>query len=108
MSDPRSDLGKMMDEYKGLVTRVATLEQQVAELTKRANQLRVGTMLYGFCNGFFGRDSYEDKRVESFGDDWILARDEMGHVHYCHFPDEWLPKRDEMIAEWMKKPEGEQ
>lgn len=107
MNDPRSDLGKMLDEYKGLMARVAKLEQQVAKLERGANSLRVGAMLYGFCNGFFGRDSHEDKRVESFGDDWILARDDMGRAHYCHFPAEWLPKRDEMIAEWMKKPEVE-
>lgn len=68
------------------------------------NQLAIGTPLYGFCNGFFSRDSYGLKRVEGFGYDWIVAREEDGKLYFCHFPDEWLPKRDEMIAEWMQKP----
>lgn len=34
----------------------------------------VGRLLYGFCNGFFGRDSYNTKRIEAEGVDWIVAR----------------------------------
>lgn len=66
--------------------------------------LTVGALLYGFCNGFFGRDSHQLKRVEAFGYDWIVARDERGGVHFCHFSHEWLPERDKMIAEWTRKP----
>lgn len=29
----------------------------------------IGTELYGSCNGFFGRDSYEPKRIEALGID---------------------------------------
>jgi hypothetical protein len=36
----------------------------------------IGMMLDGFCGGEFGRDSYADKRVEAFGDDWIVAREQ--------------------------------
>jgi len=36
--------------------------------------LAVGTVLYGFCGGAFGRDSYDDKRVEAVGVDWVVAR----------------------------------
>jgi len=35
----------------------------------------VGTLLEGFCGGWFGRDSYGDKRVEAIGADWIVARE---------------------------------
>lgn len=28
----------------------------------------------GFCGGVFGRDSYDVKRVEAIGKDWIVAR----------------------------------
>ena len=38
-------------------------------------ELRVGTLLEGFCGGAFGRDSYEDKRVEAIGADWVVARE---------------------------------
>lgn len=42
--------------------------------------IRVGTVLYGFCGGYFGSDSYEDKRVEAVGADWVVARDTYGHA----------------------------
>lgn len=35
---------------------------------------RIGMVLEGYCNGYFGRDSYHDKRVEGFGEDWIVVR----------------------------------
>lgn len=34
----------------------------------------IGTVLYGFCEGRFGRDSYSDKRIEAIGVDWIVVR----------------------------------
>ena len=37
--------------------------------------IRVGTLLFGFCNGYFSKDSYDNKRVEAFGADWIVARE---------------------------------
>ena len=42
--------------------------------------LKVGDVLYGYCNGYFGRDSYLDKRVEAVGPDWIVAREWVGMV----------------------------
>ncbi len=38
--------------------------------------LRVGTMIYGYCEGLFGRDSYGDRRVEAIGADWVVLRTE--------------------------------
>lgn len=37
--------------------------------------LLVGQVLYGYCCGAFGRDSYPDKRVEGAGADWVVARE---------------------------------
>lgn len=37
--------------------------------------LAVGDVLYGFCGGAFGRDSYGDKTVEAIGRDWVVARE---------------------------------
>lgn len=42
--------------------------------------IRVGTLLRGFCHGAFGRDSYDDKRVEAIGADWVVARESDGVV----------------------------
>jgi hypothetical protein len=66
-------------------------------------QLMVGMVFKGFCNGFFGRDSYAPKRVEAFGVDWIVVRDDDGDALFCKFSEEWLPKRDELIADWLKE-----
>ena len=45
----------------------------------------VGSKLYGFCGGYFGRDSYSDKRVEAFGFDWVVAREDSGDVVFAGF-----------------------
>jgi len=45
----------------------------------------IGETLYGFCNGHFGRDSYENKRVEAVGVDWVVCRDEEEEVHFATF-----------------------
>ncbi len=37
--------------------------------------LRVGQLIYGFCQGIFGRDHYGRWRVEALGYDWIVVRD---------------------------------
>jgi hypothetical protein len=42
--------------------------------------IRVGDTLYGFCGGSFDRESYDNKRVEAIGADWLVARDEDGYV----------------------------
>lgn len=33
----------------------------------------VGKKVYGFCNGYFGRDSYDDKEIIANGLNWVLA-----------------------------------
>ena len=62
--------------------------------------LRIGDVLYGYCGGYFG-DSYEDKRVEALGADWIIAR-EIGSGDVC-FADE-PPER---VEEYKEKPDDE-
>lgn len=55
--------------------------------------IRVGTVLYGFCSGNFGRDSYEDKRVEAISADWVVAREiSTGLVVFCDCAPEELEK----------------
>lgn len=45
-------------------------------MTKKLTDVfAVGEVLYGFCNGYFGRDSYDDKRVEAVGADWMIVRE---------------------------------
>lgn len=63
-------------------------------------QIRVGAVLYGFCGGCFGRDSYSDKRVEAIGADWLVARetDRGGVVFFSGNPaelEEYLDPRSD-------------
>ncbi len=38
--------------------------------------LRIGQVIRdGFCGGAFGRDSFEEKRVEAIGVNWVVLRD---------------------------------
>ena len=36
---------------------------------------RVGMILHGYCEGYFGRDSHRCKRIEAIGHDWVVARE---------------------------------
>jgi hypothetical protein len=60
--------------------------------------LRVGDILYGFCGGYFGRDSYKDKRVEAIGADWVVARSDNGLCLHVGNP--------ELLAEFRERPAG--
>jgi hypothetical protein len=66
--------------------------------------LRVGLVLYGYCNGYFGRDSYRDKRVEAFGVDWIVAREENGTPVFANMAG--VRDEESLIQAWAKEPEG--
>lgn len=60
--------------------------------------LRVGDVLYGFCGGYFGRDSYGDKRVEAIGADWVVVREDDSYAQpgpniYVGDPEELTPFR---------------
>ena len=61
-----------------------------------AETLRVGDVLPGFCGGHFGRDSYDDKRVEAIGADWVVARGQAGGT--------WFYRGDpERLTEYRKQ-----
>lgn len=68
---------------------------------KPAPPLRVGDVLYGFCNGYFGRDSYDDKRVEAIGADWVVARSESGGCVPLYVGD------PEFLCQYREKPQSE-
>lgn len=44
--------------------------------------VRPGLLLYGYCGGHFGRDSYDTKRVEAVGADWVVVRTESGTLGF--------------------------
>ncbi|MCQ4924934.1 hypothetical protein NE686_17665 [Tissierella carlieri] len=60
----------------------------------------IGRLLKGFCNGYFG-DSYEDKRVEGEGVDWIVARDINGFPLMATFSNE--EQKNELLNDGKKR-----
>jgi len=61
----------------------------------------IGEKIYGFCNGFFGRDSYNDKIIEGEGKDWIVAREEYtGYVVIAVFSGS--DNKDDYLNKWKE------
>jgi hypothetical protein len=63
----------------------------------------IGQMIYGYCNGYFGRHSYGSKRIESFGCDWIVARDEKGEPIFAIFDS--TEEMETYIKDWSVDPD---
>lgn len=62
----------------------------------------IGDVLDGFCGGFFGRDSYCDKRIEGEGRDWIVAREEVTQtLCFATFDNEI--QKESLIETYRKK-----
>lgn len=45
----------------------------------------LGVVLYGFCNGYFGRDSYDDKLIVGIGSDWVVVSYDDGSKGFASF-----------------------
>lgn len=57
-----------------------------------------GIQIYGFCNGYFGSDSYSDKVIIASGEDWIVGKSRCDGVEFAKFDD---PKEmEECIKGW--------
>lgn len=71
--------------------------------------VKVGDILYGFCNGYFGIESYENKIVEAVGSDWIVAREVYSaKVVIAQFTLKLNAQHvvNRMISEWKHDPEN--
>ena len=68
----------------------------------------IGTVLYGYCDGYFGRDDSGDKRIEAIGADWIVVRYindlNEGCTGFCSFKD--TAEMEENVKRWGR-PERE-
>ena len=61
--------------------------------------LRIGDTLYGFCEGSFGRDSYNDKKVEAIASDWVVVREKDGPILlYAGNPEDLTKYRDPTLS----------
>lgn len=65
----------------------------------------VGIKIYGFCNGFFGRDSYDDKIVIASGEDWVVGKTvREGINEFAQFDDP--EEMEDLIGRWTEEEEG--
>jgi hypothetical protein len=64
---------------------------QEKEPPSRITTRHVGRTLYGYCGGFFGRDSYDDKTIIAVGEDFVTVREETsrGLVRTAQSGDGW-------------------
>lgn len=62
---------------------------------------KIGETFYGYCNGYFGRDCYENKVVEDFGKDWVVCRDEHDFPWFADFND--TKEFWELVEEWRNE-----
>ena len=79
-------------------------------MSKPANMLQlfnVGDTIYGYCNGFFGRDSYEDKVCVMVRPKYAVFETEDGHaevLNFTSFFQECVVETNEW-KEWKQPPE---
>jgi hypothetical protein len=67
----------------------------------------IGTILYGYCDGFFG-DSYGEKIIEAMGSDWVVVRTQFyGEFvpRFDSFEDGYKEQMQELLEKWSIKPE---
>ena len=62
--------------------------------------LEPGDVLSGFCEGYFGRDSYGEKIVVAMGRDWVVCREGGRPVFADCGPDTLAKHRVTERAEW--------
>ncbi len=46
----------------------------------KTHEWDVGEVIHGLAGGAFGRDSYDCRRVEAIGHDWVVTRNGRGQI----------------------------
>ena len=60
----------------------------------------VGTKLYGYCNGYFGRDSYEEKQIVYAGENYIVCEYNDGWPCIAIFDNKSDKEIEALIEDW--------
>lgn len=67
---------------------------------KESANIGSGTRLYGYCNGFFGRD-YENKTIETIGSDWVVVRNTLNEPILAFFRPGWQAQdMGQLLLKW--------
>lgn len=66
--------------------------------------MNIGRTIYGYCNGFFGRDDYDEKIIILEGRNWIVCRYvDVERVTCANF--NTTEEKQQYIDDWAKEPE---
>lgn len=77
---PDGHLGPWVRVVEQIVA--ARLGQTAGPSVEGEGGLRVGAMIHGFANGYFGRDSYACRVIEAEGKDWFVTRNSSGVTEF--------------------------
>jgi hypothetical protein len=66
-----------------------------------------GIKIYGFCEGFFGRDDYDTKTIIASGDNWIVCKAEGSkYPRFASFEEGWqYDQMEQLIQKWSQESE---
>jgi len=62
----------------------------------------IGTLLHGYCNGFFPGDNGEPKVIEMIGPDWVVVRDSNDRPLFASFHRRKHSEMISMLEEWAQ------
>lgn len=66
----------------------------------------LGKRISGYCEGYFGRDSYDDKIIIMNGENWVIAQSNDGLPEVAYFDDmeemmDWFNKNKDETSIWQ-------
>jgi hypothetical protein len=64
------------------------------------NMPEIGEIFNGYCDGYFGRDSYGEKQVVAFGNNWIVLIENNNPIMATFIDKE---ERDFQVERWRKE-----
>jgi dTDP-4-amino-4,6-dideoxygalactose transaminase len=66
------------------------------------SEIRIGTILYGYCNGWLDDDYWGEKVIEAIGPDWVIARNEKGEPLFASFHGWYYGCMREHLEKWSQ------
>lgn len=65
----------------------------------------LGKIISGYCNGYFGRDDYDTKKIVFVGKRYIVTENENGIPNFVYFYDESREEAEKLIESWLDEDE---
>lgn len=61
----------------------------------------LGKTISGYCNGYFGRDDYDTKKIVFVGKRYIVTENSKGEGNIAYFTNESKEEVEELIESWL-------